>query len=184
MLSKLKIFVLSGSFLALICSGLSLPAQTYHPQTYKPWARLVSFTEGKTIVEAAWEHRLAVDYKPDCSHLVHEIYSMIGLDYKYVPSRALYRGAASSFQRVFRPQPGDLIVWLGHVGIVVSPKEHSFYSSLRSGLMTNNYITNYWRHRGHPRFYRYRLAPGTQVLLPPPEDIVSRLHSAEAESAE
>lgn len=180
MLTKLKIFVLSGSFLALTFYGSSSFAQS---PTHRHWPRLVSFQEGKAIVEAAWQSRVSLDYKPDCSHLVHEVYSLIGLDYDYLPSRELYKGAADSFQRVFKPQPGDLIVWLGHVGIVVSPQEHSFYSSLRSGLLTNNYVTKYWRGRGKPRFYRYRLAPGMHVPQLSEPDMVSQLpaqfHNAE-----
>ena len=165
MLRNCKIGLLSGALLALTFSGLSSSAQTtQHGRTGKRWPRLLLFSEGKAILEAAWTHRsnVDVDDKPDCSHLVHDIYSLIGLDYEYAPSRDLYFNEVASFRRVFHPQPGDLIVWLGHVGIVVSPLEHSFYSSLNSGLLVDDYLKRYWRRRGTPRFYRYRLSDRIQ----------------------
>ena len=155
MLCKLRIKLTLTAFLAITFFSLNSSAQTQN-HTHKYWPHLITLKEGKAILEAAWQHSSEVDYKPDCSHLVHEIYSLAGLDYKYVPSHDLYQGSAP-FVRVSKPQPGDLIVWMGHVGIVVSAKEHSFYSSLRNGLLTDNYLTQYWRGRGRPRFYRYRL---------------------------
>jgi hypothetical protein len=58
---------------------------------------------------------------------------------------------------VRHPQPGDLIVWPGHVGIVLKPLEHSFYSLVSTGLEAQNYEGTYWRSRGRPRFYRYKV---------------------------
>jgi hypothetical protein len=49
-----------------------------------------------------------------------------------------------------------LIVWQGHVGIVVDPLRHSFYSQLTAGWSVQDYRTSYWKSRGSPRFYRYR----------------------------
>lgn len=117
--------------------------------------RLVIFEEGQAIVNTAWEeHRERARHKPDCSHLVHEIYALAGFDYPYANSFELYTGV-ESFSRVRRPQPGDLIVWPGHVGIVLDPGQHSFYSSLGSGLGTDFYDSPYWVARGPARFYRY-----------------------------
>src|SRR5689334_16051226 len=163
MLRTCKISLLSGALLALTFSGLSSTAQTtQHGKAAKRWPRLLSFAEGKAILEAAWTHRSSVDDQPDCSHLVHDVYSLIGLDYDYAPSRSLYFNEVTAFRRVFHPQPGDLIVWLGHVGIVVSPLEHSFYSSLNSGMLVDDYLKRYWRGRGAPRFYRYRMTDRSQ----------------------
>jgi len=53
------------------------------------------------------------------------------------------------------PQPGDLVVWRGHVGIVIDPKQHSFFSFVRSGPDTQFYDSPYWRSRGIARFFRY-----------------------------
>jgi len=115
--------------------------------------RLLSAQEGVTVLNAAGEHRRQAGFKPDCSHLVHELYAMVGLAYPFASSNELYLGAGS-FTRVAKPQPGDLIVWRGHVGLVVDPGERTFYSSVRSGLKTESYHSRYWRQRGLPRFYR------------------------------
>jgi len=56
---------------------------------------------------------------------------------------------------VTRPQPGDLVVWPGHVGIVVNPAERSFFSRLRSGPGVDAYDAPYWKERGEARFFRY-----------------------------
>ena len=90
----------------------------------------------------------------DCSHLVHTVYERAGFPYAYAPSDDLYDGIAS-FQRVSKPKPGDLVVWRGHVGIVIRPSEHSFFSFLRSGPAIDDYNNEYWTGRGRPRFYRY-----------------------------
>ena len=90
----------------------------------------------------------------DCSHLVHAIYQQAGFPYSYAPSSEIYAGI-EGFQRVKRPQPGDLVVWRGHVGIVVKPSQHIFFSFMRSGPGTDDYEAAYWKGRGHPRFYRY-----------------------------
>jgi NlpC/P60 family len=92
----------------------------------------------------------------DCSHLVHDIYERAGLPYDYATSRDLYDGV-DAFDRVYDPLPGDIIVWRGHVGIVVDPDEHWFLSALRSGVKISAYDTRYWKNKGRPRFYRYSL---------------------------
>lgn len=90
----------------------------------------------------------------DCSHLVHEVYERAGFVYDYVSSRDLYIGS-TNFTRVRVPEAGDLVVWRGHVGIVIDPKEHSFFSFVRSGPDTQFYDSPYWRSRGIARFFRY-----------------------------
>jgi hypothetical protein len=117
--------------------------------------RLASVAEGIAVLNAAREHRRQTRSKPDCSHLVQEVYVTAGLDYPLASSRELYQGV-ESFERVRKPQPGDLIVWRGHVGLVVDPEKRTFYSSVRAGLKTESYESSYWRRRGRPRFYRYR----------------------------
>lgn len=98
----------------------------------------------------------------DCSHLVHAIYEEAGFSYNYEPSSQIYAGAAG-FQRVKRPEPGDLVVWRGHVGIVIRPSQHIFFSYLSSGPGTDDYQAPYWKRRGHPRFYRYiKNCPGCE----------------------
>ena len=71
--------------------------------------RLLSAEEGITVLNAARGHQRQTASKPDCSHLVHEVYTLVGLEYRFARSNDLYQGA-QSFERVARPQPGDLIV--------------------------------------------------------------------------
>lgn len=116
--------------------------------------RLLTLNEGRAIAEGiAWaddEEGLA----PDCSHLVHALYTQAGFPYSYTSSLDLYRGA-KPFWRVRYAHPGDLVVWPGHVGIVINPNEHSFFSTTKSGARLENYRSGYWRTRGSPHFYRY-----------------------------
>jgi len=90
----------------------------------------------------------------DCSHLVHAIYERAGFAYAYASSSDLYLGV-KGFQRVTRPQPGDLVVWRGHVGIVIRPSRHVFFSLMRTGPGLDDYAAPYWTSRGRARFYRY-----------------------------
>lgn len=114
---------------------------------------LLTHAEGAAVAEFAIEHRPA-HRRPDCSHLVHELFTHAGLDYPYAPSNAIFAGLPQ-FRRVSAAQPGDLIVWPGHVGIVIDPHQHSFLSSTRTGIRAKDYTTAYWRSRGQPRLYRY-----------------------------
>jgi NlpC/P60 family len=124
-------------------------------------ARLLSLDDGLSILGAALESRVHLIAKSDCSHLVHAVYERAGFPYRYVSSSDLYIGV-NEFRRVTRTQPGDLVVWPGHVGIAISPGQHSFYSVLHSGLGVETYDAPYWRARGRPRFYRYfKGAPAT-----------------------
>lgn len=100
----------------------------------------------------------------DCSHFVNSLFQQAGLYYRYAPSVALYRGS-SAFRRVYRPRPGDLIVWPGHVGIVVDPEHTTFISALRRGVRISSYTSKYWRRRGHARFLRYRFPPSDSPFV-------------------
>jgi cell wall-associated NlpC family hydrolase len=115
---------------------------------------LLSQDEGLDILGAALDTRHRLTTERDCSHLVHALYERAGFPYPYSNSRELYAGIGQ-FQSVAQPQPGDLIVWRGHVGIVVSPAKHSFFSALRSGRGVERYDSPYWSRRGRPRFFRY-----------------------------
>ena len=135
--------------------GTYSPASKITDQHTKPLtARVLTPDEGLAVLGAALESRAHPDVRSDCSHLVHAIYERAGYPYSYVNSSTLYAGSAE-FRRVARPQPGDLVVWPGHVGIAVNPAQRSFFSALRSGLGVNSYDSAYWRERGRPRFFRY-----------------------------
>jgi hypothetical protein len=107
-----------------------------------------------SLIAAALDARVREGSEPDCSHLVHAIYESAGFPYAYAPSSDLYAGV-DGFQRVKLPEPGDLIVWRGHAGIVIKPSQHIFFSFLTSGPGIDDYQALYWKGRGHPRFYRY-----------------------------
>ena len=143
----------------LVCAcGLSAPLaaaqETASPQESFARTRLLNAEEGRAIVNAAWEEALPARGTQDCSHLVHKIYASAGFEYPYASSFDIYAGS-ENFERVKTPQSGDVIAWRGHVGIVVDPAGHSFYSLVRSGLDAQDYDGPYWRSRGRPRFYRY-----------------------------
>jgi cell wall-associated NlpC family hydrolase len=90
----------------------------------------------------------------DCSHLVHDLYRRAGITYEYVNSEQLYEGVPG-FRQVEEPVAGDIIVWRGHMGVIVDPLLHSFLSGLRTGVKIAEYDSRYWKNRGVPRFFRY-----------------------------
>jgi len=140
-------------FLIVLFAAGSVHAQQASDDRRVTTSGLMSSDDRLLVMSAALGRQVSRS-KPDCSHLVHEIYSRAGFPYRYSSSSDLYSGI-SEFQRLTTPQVGDLIVWPGHVGIIVSPAQHSFYSSLRSGVGVDFYDSSYWRGRGKPRFYRY-----------------------------
>ncbi len=124
-----------------------------------PNFRLLNAKEERSIVHAAKDQAQSGREAQDCSHFVHQTYLEAGFEYPYANSFELYAGH-ENFQRVRHPRPGDLIVWPGHVGIVLDPIEHSFYSLVRTGLEAQDYLGAYWKARGRPRFYRYKVEKG------------------------
>lgn len=119
-----------------------------------PKIPLIGPNDGLAVISAALDARTRLSAKADCSHLVHDIYERAGFEYDYASSSDLYEGA-ETFRRVWHPQPGDLVVWPGHVGIVVNPAQRSFYSALSTGLGVDAYDSAYWKERGQPRFFRF-----------------------------
>jgi cell wall-associated NlpC family hydrolase len=116
--------------------------------------RTLSSDDRLAVLAAALDSKLRLYSERDCSHLVHTIYERAGFPYFYASSSDLYKGV-EGFQRVELPQPGDLVVWRGHVGIVVRPSHHIFFSFMRGGPGIDDYEAPYWTSRGHARFYRY-----------------------------
>ena len=119
-----------------------------------PGPRPIARTEGRKILDTIPMVDAESESETDCSHLVHDVYEQAGFPYDYVSSRELYIGS-TNFTGVRAPQAGDLVVWRGHVGIVIDPKKQSFFSSVRSGPDTQFYDSPYWRSRGIARFFRY-----------------------------
>src|SRR3989442_9971793 len=146
-------------------------------------SRLLTVEEGRTIADAARDQDRPRHSAQDCSHLVHQAYLNAGFEYPYASSFELYAGN-ENFERVRKPQPGDLIVWPGHVGIVLDPLEHSFYSLVSTGLEAQNYLAAYWMSRGRPRFYRYKIE-NAEIMTASKTPASSRTsHSAKQQETE
>jgi len=107
-----------------------------------------------SVIAAALDSKVRQHSVHDCSHLVHAIYQRAGFGYSYASSSDLYAGV-EGFQRVTRPQPADLVVWRGHVGIVIRPSRHVFFSLMSTGPGVDDYEAPYWTSRGRARFFRY-----------------------------
>src|SRR3984893_1922317 len=172
--------------LALVCfAGASLAKAQSSSRSQGPESnsRLLTAEEGRAIVDTVLAQDQPVSGAQDCSHLLYQIYLRAGFAYPYASSFDLYLGN-ENFERVRNPRPGDLIVWPGHVGIVLEPLEHSFYSLVSTGLQTQNYQGPYWRSRGKPRFYRYKVEKaGTlnaaKASAPSRTSISAKQHDAE-----
>jgi hypothetical protein len=160
MRSTLKLVLLFLSLLVVI----AMPVTRAKADDDSTATVLLSPDQGEALAAFALHSEKRIRTKPDCSHLVHQLYVRAGLIYPYEDSRVLYRGI-SDFQRVKKPQAGDLVVWLGHVGIVLSTEEKSFISSVYSGILSESWMAPHWVRRGHPRFYRYRIGPDTDMNL-------------------
>jgi hypothetical protein len=144
-------FIFVALCLATASAALGQNVQPASAETAGP--RPIARTEGRRIL--ATIPTVDAESETDCSHLVHDVYEQAGFPYDYVSSRELYIGSSTNFKRVRVPQAGDLVVWRGHVGMVIDPKEHSFFSFVRSGPDTQFYDSPYWRSRGIARFFRY-----------------------------
>jgi NlpC/P60 family len=145
-------FIFVALCLATASAALGQNVRPASAETPRP--RPIARTEGRKILATIPAVDAESESETDCSHLVHDVYEQAGFPYDYVSSRELYIGSRN-FTRVRAPQAGDLVVWRGHVGIVIDPKEHSFFSSVRSGPDTQFYDSPYWRSRGTARFFRY-----------------------------
>jgi NlpC/P60 family len=172
-----EIYKMTGRFIfGVLCLSTASAAlgQNIRPASARtPGVRPITRTEGRKILATIPTVDVESESETDCSHLVHDIYEQAGFPYDYLSSRELYIGN-TNFTRVPVPQAGDLVVWNGHVGIVIDPKQHSFFSFLRSGPDTQFYDSAYWRSRGIARFFRYVTekplhASGTLEAAGPPD---------------
>jgi hypothetical protein len=144
--------IFAAFYLATASTALAQNVPPASAETHGP--RPIASTEGRKILAAIPTVDVESESETDCSHLVHDIYEQAGFPYEYVSSRELYIGS-TNFTRVRVPQAGDLVVWRGHVGIVIDPRQHSFFSFVSSGPDTQFYDSPYWRSRGIARFFRY-----------------------------
>ncbi|HKN76820.1 MAG TPA: hypothetical protein VJW94_16715 [Candidatus Acidoferrum sp.] len=163
-----------------VMGSVNAMAQTALPAKENiPNARLMSVAEGRAIVRAALQGDEREQGARDCSHAVHAVYATAGFAYPYASSFDIYSGD-ENFARVKYPRAGDVIAWPGHVGIVVNPAQHSFFSLVRTGLGEQDYETAYWRLRGRPRFYRLRIGSGA-VLSAAKSSISPKIKNSAAE---
>jgi hypothetical protein len=168
-----------ASYVAMVCLAAGSLAQARAPYTSDDAGSnfgLLSVEDGRAIADVAREQGQTGHGVQDCSHVVHETYLRAGFDYPYASSFELYAGH-ESFGRVRNAQAGDLVVWPGHVGIVLDPREHSFYSLVSTGLEAQDYQGPYWKSRGRPRFYRYRVANGGAIAAAKARVFTPSLHS-------
>jgi hypothetical protein len=145
-------FIFAALCLVTASTALGQNVRPASAETHRP--RPIARTEARKILAAIPTVDVESESETDCSHLVHDIYEQAGFPYEYVSSRELYVGS-TNFTRVRVPQAGDLVVWRGHVGIVIDPQQHSFFSFVSSGPDTQFYDSPYWRARGMARFFRY-----------------------------
>src|SRR4029077_11686981 len=145
-------FIFAALCLATASTALGQNVRSASAETQGP--RPIGRTEGRKILAAIPTVDVESESETDCSHLVHHIYEQAGFPYEYASSRELYSGN-TNFRRVRVPQAGDLVVWRGHVGIVIDPQQHSFFSFVSSGADTQFYDSPYWPPRGIARFFRY-----------------------------
>src|SRR5438067_11395684 len=72
-------------------------------------SKLLGAREGTELARMAIQYRPVDGVKPDCSHLVNQIYPDAGLNFRSPSTSEIYAGI-DQFQRVHHPQPGALIV--------------------------------------------------------------------------
>lgn len=164
--------IAAQSLVLAVCAGsaclfgiLQAKAQAVpSPHQSESNSRLLTAKEGRAIVNTAWGWEPSTEGVNDCSHLVHQVYLLAGYDYPYASSFDIYAGN-ENFGRVKTPQAGDVVAWPGHVGIVVDPLQHSFYSLVSTGLEAQKYTGPYWRSRGRPRFYRFKVEDSGDVTI-------------------
>ena len=130
------------------------PSKSSEDRKAHDHGKSLSADERLAVVASALDAKTPRFAEHDCSHLVHAIYERAGFPYAYADSDDLHAGV-EGFQRVSKPDSGDLVVWRGHVGIVIRPSRHVFFSFLNSGPGIDDYTDAYWKGRGTPRFYRY-----------------------------
>jgi hypothetical protein len=163
-----------------VIGAASVEAQTALPAKEDSTnARLMSVAEGRAIVRTAFQSDEREQESKDCSHVVHAVYATAGFAYPYASSLEIYSGD-DNFARVKYPRAGDVIAWPGHLGIVVNPAQHSFFSRVRTGLGEQDYESTYWRSRGRPRFYRLRVGSGA-VLSAAKSSISPKIKNPAAE---
>jgi cell wall-associated NlpC family hydrolase len=100
----------------------------------------------------------------DCSHFVYQVLNAArkktaaaGLAPQLIDYRSTGTIEASGlFFPVPIPEPGDLVLWDGHVGIITDPQRGTFIGAQTStGVAQASYTGGYWATRSGKRFLRF-----------------------------
>ncbi len=102
----------------------------------------------------------------DCSHFVYQVINGARKNVATAtnapePQIVDYRStstieASGLFISVSIPQAGDLVMWDGHVGIIIDPGAGSFIGAQTStGVAEANYKSGYWKDRGVTGYLRF-----------------------------
>jgi cell wall-associated NlpC family hydrolase len=91
----------------------------------------------------------------DCSHFFHRIYAkVVDSSLPYMTTGTLK--TSSYFVDTQTPRTGDMVLWDGHVGIVVDPQTGAFIGAQSSGVgIANNKTNSYWKKRAGRKFRRH-----------------------------
>lgn len=91
----------------------------------------------------------------DCSHFVWEVLKAAGHPNAPYTSTSGVPGSHAFSPASEPPQAGDIILWDGHMGIVVDATTQTFVGAQSGGVDNASYAKgSYWGNRHH-RFYRY-----------------------------
>ena len=117
------------------------------------------------MVAEAWKLYGTPYIEIDCSHLVYRALNaarqQLGAAGGFSVHPAIYQSTAtmeSSGQWVKTevPEPGDLVLWNGHVGIIIDPAAGKFIGAQTStGVKDESYTTGYWATYPGKRFVRF-----------------------------
>jgi cell wall-associated NlpC family hydrolase len=95
----------------------------------------------------------------DCSGFVrrvfHEVFPIAGLLARDDLSVATF-AIVDLFVDIDSPASGDIVLWTGHIGIVVDPTKRTFIGAQTStGVAVASYASGYWAsHNGGPKKFR------------------------------
>jgi cell wall-associated NlpC family hydrolase len=98
----------------------------------------------------------------DCSGFVVAVHQRVfpGADLKRERDNVAAIAISPLWRDVTTPQAGDIVLWDGHVGIVVDPAAQKFIGSQTStGVAIARYGTGYWKNRGVTGFRRWATLP-------------------------
>lgn len=101
----------------------------------------------------------------DCSHFVHQVYSMAGFPYQYQSSRHFSRAEEFEPIPVREAKPGDLVLFRNHIGIL--SKNYQIISATRQRRSIQELeVHAFPRLKKSAQVFRYRCPEETLGNLP------------------